>query len=294
VSLIVESPVSLSSQQIADIHRLAALAPGAADSPPLSESALIALRSAADSFHLLCLDGDKKLLGYAQLHNGTVELVTERGSEYVAADLVLTAESRTVGALLLWAHGRFSAARSFAERANWVVKRTLLQYRRTLDAVVPAENSADPATKIRTFRVGIDDAAWLHLNAIAFAHHPEQGSWTKTELTERLESDWFDPAGFLLAERAGELVGFHWTKVHADPPPIGEVYVLGVHPHAQGQHLGRRLLVAGIRHLQSVKVAGQPLTSVLLYVEGDNSAAVNMYEKAGFMPFAEDTQYARR
>jgi ribosomal protein S18 acetylase RimI-like enzyme len=32
----------------------------------------------------------------------------------------------------------------------------------------------------------------------------------------------------------------------------------------------------------------------LLYVEGDNSAAVNMYEKAGFMPFAEDTQYARR
>ena len=58
---------------------------------------------------------------------------------------------------------------------------------------------------------------------------------------------WFDPAGFLLADRAGELLGYHWTKIH--PDGLGEVYVLGIAPAAQGLGLGNALLVRGLRHL---------------------------------------------
>jgi mycothiol synthase len=96
---------------------------------------------------------------------------------------------------------------------------------------------------------------------------------------------WFDPSGFLLADRAGELLGFHWTKVHGDG--LGEVYVLGVAPSAQGLGLGDSLLVRGLRHL-----ADRGCPAVLLYVDGDNPAALRLYGKVGFRSFDLDVQWA--
>jgi mycothiol synthase len=81
-------------------------------------------------------------------------------------------------------------------------------------------------SRVRTFVPGEDDAAWLAANAAAFAHHPEQGSLTQRDLDDRKAEPWFDPAGFFLAFRGAELVGFHWTKVHA-AEGLGEVYVVG-------------------------------------------------------------------
>src|SRR5439155_24901351 len=146
--------------------------------------------------------------------------------------------------------------------------RVLWQMRRSLFAPV-AEPDMPDGVQLRAFRPGVDDEAWVALNAAAFAGHPDQGRWTLADLRIRYQEPWFDPAGFLLAERAagGVLLGFHWTKVHGQPhvhvhppapdvaphahEPIGEVYVLGVHPSANGTGLGTALTLAGLRYLRA-------------------------------------------
>jgi mycothiol synthase len=104
---------------------------------------------------------------------------------------------------------------------------------------------------------------------------------------------WFDPTGFFLAvDERDTVLGFHWTKVHRDGPgPMGEVYVLGVDPLAvigklPVRGLGAPLLAAGLAHL-----AAMDLPAVLLYVEGDNTRALRLYQRLGFKTFSTDVVY---
>ncbi|GAB3869054.1 hypothetical protein GCM10027610_127630 [Dactylosporangium cerinum] len=168
----------------------------------------------------------------------------------------------------------------------------LLQLRRSL--FTPLDEVALPdGVTLRAFRPGEDDAAWLAVNAAAFADHPEQGRWTLDDLRVRLREPWFDAEGFLLAIRGGELIGFHWTKIHGDlgdhaHEPIGEVYVLGVAPGAHGGGLGRALTLAGLRYLRS-----RGLSQVMLYVDEDNPRAVALYQRLGFVRWATDVNFRR-
>jgi mycothiol synthase len=148
---------------------------------------------------------------------------------------------------------------------------------------------------VAPFRPGRDEDAWLRVNGRAFAWHPEQGRMSREDLLLREAEAWFDPAGFLLAWRGdpdddGTLLGFHWTKVHpagdAGDDAVGEVYVLGVDPDAQGMRLGAALTDLGLAHLRS-----RGLRSVLLYTEESNTAAVRLYEARGFTRYAVDVQW---
>ena len=149
---------------------------------------------------------------------------------------------------------------------------------------------------VRPFEPGRDEDAFLAVNAEAFAHHPEQGGMRRADLDERMAEPWFDPAGFFLAtDETGRLLGYHWTKVHPAPAGdgagVGEVYVVGIAPHAQGMGLGRALTLTGLHHLRD-----RGLTEVLLYVEADNAPAVAVYSRLGFTHAAPDTHvmYRRR
>jgi mycothiol synthase len=299
----VTSPISdvaaLTPAAVEAIRKLARLSPDSADTPPLSEQALLRLAAGPPVRHLVYQqesyhqseDQDPTLLGYAQLDPGeqahAVELVAT--DPLVAAEL-LEAAGRLVdpSRLRLWAHGRNSVAAQAAAQAGWQPVRTLLQMRRSLPDLELPEPQLPDGVSIRTFQPGSDDQAWLAVNARAFASHPEQGRWSQADLADRIAAPWFDPAGFLLAVRDSQLLGYHWTKVHTDTSePMGEVYVLGVDPAAQGLKLGKALLGAGLRHLRD-----RGLGAVLLYVEADNDAARGLYEGIGFTVFARDIQFA--
>jgi mycothiol synthase len=242
--------------------------------------------------HLL-LTSDGELVGYAQLEDTDPV-------EPPAAELVVhpshrgQGHGRALGAALLaasgkrlrvWAHGGHSAARHLAQVLGLTLFRELRQMRRPLTDFDASQPTLPPGVTVRTFVPGQDDAAWLAVNAAAFAHHPEQGSLTQRDLDDRKAEPWFDPAGFFLAEREGRLVGFHWTKVHAEEQ-LGEVYVLGVSPAAQGTGLGKALTTIGLRYL-----AGQGLPTAMLYVDADNKAAVSVYERMGFTTYETDLMY---
>jgi mycothiol synthase len=284
---IVEVP-RLSDNQAVAIRRMVDAA-GAAGNPPISERGLLHLQAGAPFRHFLAIQRDQPL-GYAQLDttdtHAVAELVAE-GSGDVGFALLSAVDAATAGQrLLLWAHGASSAANQAAHEAGLRPVRSLLQMRRSLTDLQLSTPSLPPDVAIRPFVAGQDDAAWLAVNARAFADHPEQGSWTQSDLDDRLRSDWFDPAGFLIAEKDGELLGYHWTKVH--DASTGEVYVLGVAPEAQGLKLGRSLLTAGLAYLRQ-----RGLSVVLLYADESNIKAVRLYTALGFTVFSTDVQYAR-
>lgn len=135
-----------------------------------------------------------------------------------------------------------------------------------------------------------DAADVVRVNAAAFASHPEQGSMDLDNLRERMAESWFDPSGLLVAvdSASGEMLGFHWTKQHS--ALLGEVYVVGISPAAQGRGLGKLLTLAGLHHL-----TGKGVDEVLLYVESDNAPAIAVYGGLGFEHAAADThvQYRR-
>lgn len=210
----------------------------------------------------------------------------------IGTAMARVALAKTAGRNQFWAHRTLEPARQAASALGLVVVRELLQMRRSLrDPPVP---SIPPGTQIRTYAGVGDDAELLRVNNAAFAWHPEQSGWTAADLAERRREPWFDPQGLFLAfdaAGAGRMLGFHWTKVHLDEPGLGEVYVVGVDPAAQGRGLGQALTSVGVAALAR-RLAAAEHPTVLLYVESDNTAAVRTYQRLGFTVHSIDTAYA--
>ncbi|WP_336922459.1 mycothiol synthase [Aquipuribacter sp. SD81] len=243
------------------------------------------------------------------------------GRALVAALLDLSGELAD-GRLRLWAHGESPDAAALASAMGFTRARELWQMRRSLRAALPRPDVPD-GVAVRTLRtepraaLDADADAVLAVNAAAFADHPEQGRWTRADVDARLAEAWFDPAGLFLAHEVGAdgtegaLLGFHWTKVHGhasgpstgatDGPaddhdhdqdhghePVGEVYVVGVSPLAQGRGLGRVLTLVGLHHLRA-----RGLDQAMLYVDAGNTAAVRTYTSLGFTRWDVDVQFSR-
>ncbi|HEY8721212.1 mycothiol synthase [Pengzhenrongella sp.] len=288
------------------VRALASDAQAADGVAPLSEQPLLSLTADAPIVHLLARTADDDVLaGYAQLDLGAP------GSATAELAVAPQARRRGVGRMLLdaaraiatddrsgdpggrrfsvWAHGDLPAARALAASAGLGVVRELWLMSLDLTAAPTSTARAPHGVVVRAFVPGQDEDAWRRANARAFAHHPEQGRITREDLAARMAEPWFDPAGFLLAERDGVLLGSVWTKVHpagSTHGHVGEIYVVGVDPDAQGLGLGGALTRRGLEYL-----AGRGLTRAILYTDGDNEIAIRAYTRAGFGREGVDVQF---
>jgi mycothiol synthase len=272
---------------------------------PLSEHVMLHLRYGGDwRARNLLLFRDQELAGYAHLDptdpvaGPSGELVIhpahrrQRLGLALMHALVAEAGER---ALRLWAHGDLPGASALAAAGRFERVRALWQMRRSLQAGLARPKIAE-GLAIRTFVIGRDEDDWTDLNSRAFSGHPEQGAWTRADLDLREREPWFDPAGFFLAERAGRIVGFHWTKIHGpgdeagghEHEAIGEVYVVGVDPGERGTGLGRALTLVGLQYLRA-----RGLPAAMLYVDEDNTPAIRLYESLGFTHTGTDVMFGR-
>ncbi|WP_329484029.1 mycothiol synthase [Kribbella sp. NBC_01484] len=295
----VPSPLpSATAAAVTELARSAAQSDGV---HPLSERTLLHLDGEhPGDLHVLAYEGEpgtievtglqsaRNLIGYGALApDGSAELVVAPTARRHGTGTALLRMLLDHGGnrIRVWAHGRLPGSDELANRLGLEVTRELYFLRRTR-ASLPDPVWPD-GIAVRTFVPGQDDAAWLKVNGEAFADHPEQGSWTAADLAERLQQPWFDPNGFFLAvdSSTGALAGFHWTKVEDG---IGEVYVVGVSPAHQGSGLGKALTLQGLHHLQE----DRDLDTIVLYVDGTNTAARALYNALGFTTAALDVQYA--
>jgi mycothiol synthase len=289
--LTISVTTELSGTEIDSVLRLVADAEAADQIRALNEAALLRLRRTHPTTRHVLVSEQDELVGYAQL---------ESGAEWSAGQLVVSPDHRREGVgtqllqrlimesttpLRIWAMGDSAAAQALAAAAGMARQRELLIMGRRLDDELP-EPAVPSGVQIRAFVPGHDEREWLLVNAAAFANHPEQALIDLADLKDRMAEPWFNPDGFFVATRQGAMIGFHWTKQHQDQ--LGEVYVLGVAPWMSGQGLGKALLLTGLRWLRQ-----QGCSRVMLYVEADHRAAIELYLTYGFTTASRDVMYAQ-
>ena len=293
---------ALPAEQQQEVHELITAATEFDGVPPVGEQVLRELAHDRTD-HLVVTSSTEAVIGYLNLtpsgdqEAGMAELVVHPQARRrgIGSALVRATLAKTSGRNRFWAHGTLEPARATASALGLAPVRELVQMRRSLHDVPDA---ADPGqgVQIRTYAGIDDDAELLRVNNAAFVEHPEQGGWTEADLAERRSEPWFDPAGLFLAfdDQAGRLLGFHWTKVHLDQSALGEVYIVGVDPSAQGRGLGQTLTAVGVDSLArrlATSDAADP--TVMLYVESDNVPAERTYQRLGFTTYSVDTAYAQ-
>jgi mycothiol synthase len=290
---------------LAELERLLAAAAAADGHQPLGEQKRLELHGKGPFLALVARQrtGEEPgaVVGLAQIDVGAgafgLEVVVDPahrksagdGTEEVRRALVTAArdevERRGGGALRYWIARAGAQDDAVARSLGFVPERELLQLRVDLQRAPHLADSTDLA--LRPFRPGLDEAAWLAVNARAFADHPEQGRWNEAALSARESEAWFDPNGFLVADEAGRIAGSCWTKLHRDTEPLmGEIYVISVDPDFQKRGLGRRLSAAGLDWLAR---AGARIG--MLYVDASNEGAVAMYRSLGFSQDHADRCY---
>jgi mycothiol synthase len=251
--------------------------------PALSEHKLRRLGGAEDAVVRAWADAvGTAVLSVAALHQGdrphwAVEVAVRRDArrpEFEAAALAV-AIAEAPEPHTLWAHRpeQIVAAKTLGFReARRVVR---------MEGPFPEAPEHDWAA---IDHLGPDeDAALIAVHNRAFAGHPEASGLTRRRLEELRGATWFDPSGVVVARRDGVVVGYCLAKLHENGD--GEIYFLAVDPAVQGHGVGRALAAAACHHLRD-----RGARRAMLWVDGDNEAAIALYRNLGFRAIASNVE----
>lgn len=287
---------ALSPEERLSVEALLEAATRHDDVSALDEAARLALSGPGARHLLIPADAamvDGTAVAYASiLPDGTVQGMVHpsaRRQGHGAALLRAALSERPDAGV--WAHGALDASLAFLAAQGLEITRRLL----TLHLDLTGETSLPPVPTARiegleldSFVAERDAEAWVQVNAQAFADHPEQGALTREDLDRRTAEPWFDPDDLMLARKDEDLLGFVWVKrepVADGEPAVAELYVVGTAPQAQGKGVAGHLIGAALHRLRDTGVQ-----RVELYVEADNTAALELYRRWGFELAAEDVQ----
>lgn len=285
-----------SDEQLAAARELIARAAQADGRPPVSDQTVIATAQGKRTLTLVTEGQD--LLAIGIVGEGELDLVVDpdhRGRG-VGREVLTSQLAQSPGEVRAWSHGENPAADALLQHSGFTPVRSL--YKMELDpALLPAPS--DPQSvplpdrfTLRTFDPArsSDSAAWVRVNAAAFADHPEQGRMTVADFESLQAESWFDAEDLLLLEGPDGLSGSTWVKTVREGNRVEtELYAIGVDPVLSGQGLGRSLLEATLS-----RMAQHQPGAVSLYVDGDNDRAVRMYEAAGFEITSRSGQWLKR
>jgi mycothiol synthase len=303
-SLRLSVPDLASSEAAAEFYRVADAARDVDGYDPFNEQARLDVASGRRTPIVATVwsqDEHARAIGAAIIGHGELDLVIDpifRGKGF--GGVAISGLLPTIqGEVTAWSHGDHPAAGILAAQHGFEAVRRLLQLR--LSPIPEPEPRAAGASVASTIGVAstssatvtafdpeTDAAEWVALNARVFAHHPEQGAITESDLRERMAEPWFDAGDFLIARDAsGTMIGYNWLKIEPGADE-GEIYVIGVDASQAGRGLGRTLMHAGIERLRE-----RGCSAASLYVEADNVAAVHLYRSLGFADRTVDVQYRR-
>lgn len=148
-------------------------------------------------------------------------------------------------------------------------------------------SSPHPAIHVRPLR----PAEWplyrdLRLRSLADAPdafgstHAQEAARPDAAWAARLDAARLSGRDFpLVAEADDEAVGLAWVKLDEAVPPAADLYQVWVAPSVRGRGAGTALLAAAT---QRARDAGA--VALRLGVTWDDSAAVRLYQRAGFEP----------
>lgn len=289
----IERVSGLDTRQVERVLALLADEEARSGRRPLDEVnrlALTGVEGACDACEHWLAQSPDGLLGYAVVNSSDIAEIAATDQE--AAEQLLTAVAAAHPKAQLWTHGDHSMGRSAASALGWQPDRELVLLARPLPLDRPERPLPDHFTRM-AFDSQRDTDDWLALNRLAFADLPDQADWTAADLQLRLAAPWFDADDFHIARAPdGTLAGFHWTKIDPDAAVgdevSGEVFVIATDPRWRGTGLGGALLDHGLVHL-----AERGMRQVHLFADADNSAAIALYERAGFRRIDGDRLFRR-
>ena len=143
--------------------------------------------------------------------------------------------------------------------------------------------------------LGPDEAERLtQLQNRAFADSWGFNANTPDEIAYRINLSNCSPENILMTYLKNRPIAYCWTRIMIEDNPAagsmkGEIHMLGVDPDYRKKGIGRNVLLAGLADLKS-----RGVTIVELTADGEDPAALGLYESVGFKKYSRAEWYEKK